>query len=259
MTNPIQTFLWLFEKGGDYSRLRVDLIQDTIDDLCIRIRERFPNSGLSRVGLELAKQGMLTDSIVRQLSRPYWPLRLLSIIGVIFIIGVVGILGSRTLQLAPGAEGSLEWIQAIEAAINEVIFLAIALYFLLTVEVRFKRQIALKALHRLRSIAHVIDMHQLTKDPAYVLAEAKPTPSSPIRTMSDFELVRYLDYCTELLSLTSKLAALYVQYLNDPVVLEAVNDLESLSDGLSHKIWQKITILDLAVPQSSGPELLKNE
>jgi hypothetical protein len=58
--------------------------------------------------------------------------------------------------------------------------------------------------------------------------------------------VRYLDYCSELLSLTSKVAALYVQHLNDAVVLAAVNDIESLAASLSHKIWQKIMIIGTA-------------
>jgi hypothetical protein len=62
--------------------------------------------------------------------------------------------------------------------------------------------------------------------------------------MSPFELTRYLDYCSEMLSLTSKLAALYAQNLPDPVVIDAVNEIESLTTNLSQKIWQKITILD---------------
>ena len=64
------------------------------------------------------------------------------------------------------------------------------------------------------------------------------------------ELARYLDYCAELLSLSSKLAALHVQYLNDPVVLDAVNDIETLAASLSNKIWQKIMILDIAIPET---------
>jgi hypothetical protein len=66
------------------------------------------------------------------------------------------------------------------------------------------------------------------------------------------QLGRYLDYCSELLSLTSKLAALYVQYRNDPIVLEAVSEVEQLSGDLSNKIWQKITLLD-ATRSEAGP------
>jgi hypothetical protein len=46
-----------------------------------------------------------------------------------------------------------------------------------------------------------------------------------------------------MLSLVGKVAALYVQDLDDPVVLGAVNDVENLTTGLSRKIWQKIMII----------------
>ena len=62
--------------------------------------------------------------------------------------------------------------------------------------------------------------------------------------MSKFEVTRYLDYCSEMLSLISKLAALYAQNLPDAVVIDAVNDIEELTTNLSSKIWQKITIID---------------
>jgi hypothetical protein len=99
-------------------------------------------------------------------------------------------------------------------------------------------------------VAHIVDMHQLTKDPDSVVATSVgDTPSSPRRAMSRGELGRYLDYCSELLSLTGKVAALFVQRFDDPVVLQSVNQIEDLTNGLSRKIWQKITLLEaLAVP-----------
>jgi hypothetical protein len=63
---------------------------------------------------------------------------------------------------------------------------------------------------------HVIDMHQLTKDPSMGVSVAGNTPSSPARTLSRFEITRYLDYCSEMLSLTSKVAVLYAQVFPDP-------------------------------------------
>jgi hypothetical protein len=100
----------------------------------------------------------------------------------------------------------------------------------------------LDALHRLRSLAHVIDMHQLTKDPTVILDTHK-TPASPERTMSQFELTRYLDYCSEMLAMVGKLAALYGERMRDGVVIDAVNDIETLTTSLGRKIWQKITII----------------
>ena len=47
--------------------------------------------------------------------------------------------------------------------------------------------------------------------------------------MGRHELMRYLDYCSEMLSLTNKLAALYAQNLPDSVVIDTVNDIEELT------------------------------
>jgi hypothetical protein len=87
-------------------------------------------------------------------------------------------------------------------------------------------------------------MHQLTKDPERITSPGPDTASSPARSLGPYELGRYLDYCSELLAVISKLAALHVQHFNDPVTLAAVSDIESLTTGLSGKIWQKITLLD---------------
>ena len=71
----------------------------------------------------------------------------------------------------------------------------------------------------LRSLIHVIDMHQLTKDPAALSADFKPTAHSPVRITNRQDLARYLDYCSEMLSITGKLAALFAQSVNDEVVV----------------------------------------
>ena len=46
-----------------------------------------------------------------------------------------------------------------------------------------------------------------------------------------------------MLSLIGKIGAYYVQDFDDPVALEAVNELEDLTTGLSQKMWQKIMIV----------------
>jgi hypothetical protein len=97
-------------------------------------------------------------------------------------------------------------------------------------------------------------MHQLTKDPDRYLLKATFTESSPKRTMTLFELGRYLDYCCDALALISKVAALYVQGFQDEGVLEAVDDIEDLTSGLTGKIAQKITVLnDIATRTGAAP------
>jgi hypothetical protein len=143
-------------------------------------------------------------------------------------------------------------VQISEAGLNVVILLGAAILFLITTERRIKRGRALRAIHELRALAHVIDMHQLTKDPERALVRTKNTASSPKPDLTPGELTRYLDYCSEMLSLLGKLAALYVQRFDDPVALAAVNDVEQLTNGLSRKIWQKISIVNAA---TSHPHL----
>jgi len=50
----------------------------------------------------------------------------------------------------------------------------------------------------------------------------------------------------------SKVAALYVQYFDDPVTLAAVNDVEQLTGSLSQKLWLKIEILERVAPHAQG-------
>ena len=222
----------------------------TIETLERRVAERFPGSGLRRLCRELLAIAGDAQHRVESIAHPNRPLRVGVGILITLILLIVGAALS-SLHLPATVNDFGAFAQALDAGINDVIFLGIAIFFLLSIERRIKRRRALAALHELRSIAHIVDMHQLTKDPESVAGNGPPTESSPERTMTRFELGRYLDYCSELLSLVSKIAALYVQRFDDEVVLGAVNEVETLTNGLSRKIWQKIMILDTAAGGSA--------
>jgi len=236
-----------------YSELQPALIIETAQRLEQRIGERFPGSGLGSVAAELHRIAGETERITQRLRRPIWPLRIATFAGVLVLILFALMLASLFVRVSPDVENLSELLQGVEAGINEVVFLSLAVFFLVSIEQRVKRRQALRALHRLRSIVHIVDMHQLTKDPQIVMGGVESTASSPQRSLTRFELARYLDYCSELLSLSSKLAALHVQYVNDHVVLDAVNDIETLAASLSNKIWQKIMILDTVAPDGARP------
>lgn len=227
-----------------YTELELSQVQETLRILERRIFERFPDFGLLRVAGALCVLADETAPVLEKLGAPSRLVRLFVGLGVVLLLllagGLFGLLGSMSIDV----DGQGSMLQAVESAAQDLIFLGLAIYFLLTVEGRLKRRVALRELRRLRAIVHIVDMHQLTKDPEHLLAPDKRTPSSPESQFSRFELSRYLDYCTELLSLSSKLAALYAQVMNDTVVLDAVNDIEVLASNLSSKIWQKIVILD---------------
>jgi hypothetical protein len=217
-------------------------IAATIERLCQRVEVRFPGSGLAGVCRELDAIAERAAQTSAWIGRPILPLRI--VVGLLVALILAGLVVTGAALRAPAEPLTLgELVQAIEAGVNDLVFVAIAVFFLLTLETRLKRRRALQAIHELRSIAHVIDMHQLTKDPEWVLDRGRETGILPARTMSRFELSRYLDYCSEALSLTGKVAALYMRDFDDPVALQAVNEVEALTTGLSRKIWQKLSIL----------------
>lgn len=228
--------------AATYRVLDEGKILGTLERLRNRIGERFPGSGLEDVASELMTVGREVSGCAAYIRAPNWPVRIATGVAAAGMIAVL-VLAAVNLQLPESVRGP-DVIQLLEAGINDIVFFGIAVYFLLTIETRLKRRKALGAIHQLRSLSHIVDMHQLTKDPERLLSVEPDTPSSPERTMAPSELGRYLDYCSELLSVTSKLAALMVQDFNDEVVLGAVNEIEELTTGLSGKIWQKIQLLE---------------
>jgi hypothetical protein len=224
-----------------YQRLEGALILKTLDKLHARILARFPNAGLVNVCAQLRETAAFSVRDASALAKPSAGWRAVSV--ALILAGIAAqVAAFRFIHVDTAALTVPEVVQGLEAAVNLAILFGGALWFVLTLEQRAKRQRVLDAVHRLRSLAHVIDMHQLTKDPTVVLDKHK-TAASPERTMTRFELTRYLDYCAEMLSLIGKLAALYGERMRDGVAIDAVNDIENLTTGLGRKIWQKITII----------------
>lgn len=222
--------------------LRDDRIIETIARLQRRISERFPESGLSRLCGELLDVARQAAERSAWIGRPIVWIRvcgyLVAPLLILLLIPVVRMIGLRDEELSLS-----EFVQTFEAGINEVILLFAAIYSLISLETRIKRRRALAAIHELRSIAHIIDMHQLTKDPERILRTWQSTDHSPAQRMTPLQLGRYLDYCSEMLSLTGKIAALYVKHFDDAVSVAAASEVEQLSTAMSRKIWQKLMIL----------------
>jgi hypothetical protein len=176
-------------------------------------------------------------------------------VGLILLAGVA--LLAWVGWLAHSLETSTELtnvMQGVDSATSLLIVLGGGAFYLSTFEGRWRRDRAMKGLHELRSIIHVIDMHQLTKDPSAF--GAPRTSSSPDRSMTPHQLLRYLGYCSELLSLASKVAALYADKLHDPAIVEAVGDIERLTSNLSQKIWQKIELIQERMPTRPASDAL---
>ena len=223
-----------------YRSIDLNEVVVTIVGLGVRVGERFPKSNFFKICLELRKIALDCDSQVTWISRPNMKIRT-GVAGVTIGTLLLSLYCLSHIDLKYQKLSTVEVIQLSETLVNGIILLSASIYFLFSVETRIKRSRALKALHELRSMAHIIDMLQLTKDPGMLDDNAIRTSHSPPREFTLFELNRYLDYCSEMFSLIGKLAAIYSERLPDPEIVSAASEIESLCSSLSRKVWQKMS------------------
>ena len=231
------------ERKREYKQLSTDRIIETTEKLQQRLAARFPDASLTRLCEDVVIVSRLAHQRAEEFRNPLIGLRILSVI-IVFAILSGTVLMVLALKHNTAEMTLVEFIQVLEAGINDIVLIGAAIFFLVTLEIRAKRKRALEAIHEIRAIAHIIDMHQLTKDPVYVVTDGLIGSAEGERPMTPFELSRYLDYCSEMLSLCGKIAAVYIQAFSDPVAIAAVNEIEGLTTGLSRKIWQKMLILE---------------
>ena len=222
-----------------FKNLDIDKVTAAIELLRLRVQERFPTANLLNVCNELKELSNNAKANIQHLNKPYVYFRIifsfLIILTIVLITYTIWHISSQDLP-----SNFQSFIATSEALMNELVMIGAAFYFIGKFENSLKQKKILYALQELRTIIHVIDLHQLTKDPTPILQHN--TEHSPERALSKSELNSYLDYCSEMLSLTSKVAATYGFNCNDQIVLETIHNIEVLSGTLSNKIWQKITI-----------------
>lgn len=231
-----------------YRTLNPVQIVSTLVKLQERIDQRFPDSGLSKVCGELVTVAQESGARVKDISEPNYFLRILS--ASLMAVGVSALIAvGSIIEFKQSSDNLFGVLEGIDSAFNILVLMGATAIFLWGLEARSRRQKALDDLHTLRSIVHVIDMHQLTKDPSakafvdYGQSRDGDTPASPERTMTPHELTRYLDYCSEMLSLSAKVAALYAQGSGDAIVVETASELGQVTTNMSGKIWQKIELV----------------
>lgn len=218
---------------------------ETAYRLCERIGARFPGRGIQRVAQELAA---LTEQVADTSAGTRRRSRLVragsrTLIAVVVLVALVAFGFAVEAAFTEAPDNGLDWLPLIESAVNDLVFVAIAVVVLHSVPERVQRTDLLAKLHRLRSLAHIIDMHQLTKEPESLRdAFASGTDGNDV-DLTPEQIEYYLEYCTELLSIVGKAAALCAEESQDEIVLSTVSTIETLTMSMSRKVWQKITVL----------------
>jgi hypothetical protein len=223
-------------------------VRETVLELEQRIAARFPHRGLRKSAADLvllieavdvgtaSTQGRVR--VARVVSRAVMALILAGT-----IVAVALALKDAVFNAAGQIRTSLDVLPLIETLINDLVFAGIAVFFLWSFPERIERGRLLNLLFQLRSAAHIVDMHQLSKDPEQLRPSFQMTSASRPLELDRDEMERYLDYCSEILALVGKTAALCAEESRDTVILETVARIETLTVGLSRKIWQKISTL----------------
>ena len=212
----------------------------TISKMANRVEEQFPSSGLSAVANEVAAVAEGTVARIAEIKKPRIGLRIG--VGIMVLLVLSGpLLFSFVLSFSEEVTNLGDFLEATDAGLHMLLVLAGGIFFLVGMENRMRRNQALDAIAEFRSLAHLVDLHQINKDPG--LDSLKPPEDDKRTVRSDEALASYLDFSGDLLSIVGKLAAYYAQNLSDRVVLDAVNEIETLTSSLSNKLWLKILVL----------------
>ena len=229
--------------GSRYQHLDSTAVCESTAALQKRVYARFPDRGLWEVCGELLG---LVDEVTSGggISRRRIRLaRLLSRLGIIMVLTIFGgaiVLAAVSIWQTPDSLGPVDWLPLLETVVNNLVFAGIAIFFLVAIPERLERARVLRLVHRLRSLAHVIDMHQLTKVPERLQRGSRADGGLDLTRE---QLAHYFDYCTEMLSLVGKTAALFAEDTTDGDVLDAVEGIETLTSDMARKVWQKIAII----------------
>jgi hypothetical protein len=213
----------------------------TSDNLAAWIDKDFNHSHLSVVAANVHRLTQEAVVTAERIRRPIWLLRI-GIWGLClaFVAGAVHQLVTHRLD---------EILHFLDETKGTALYFGAFLLAFITLEVRFKRRRAIKAVNELRAVAHIVDMHQLAKDQTIGEFREQTTPE---------KMESYLHACIALLALLSKIGQLYVEHFPDAVATQAVNEFEMIATGLSNKIWMKILSLKrpdgtLAIHEEAAP------
>lgn len=217
-----------------------------------QIAELFPGSGLEGVAKELVEVAHETRAQTHLISKPLWGLRI-GIGLLVLMVVCLPCVALGVIELTETKPQLWDFLEATDAGIHILLVLAGGILFLVATERRIQRKRAMSSLNELRSLAHIIDMHQMSKDPITRQTETTDPEVLRGRTVhTPVQLGQYLDFSADMLSIVGKLAALYPQNLDDRDVLVAVNEIESLSTSTARKVWQKLMILNQVMLSGAG-------
>ncbi len=225
-------------------RLDPAKIIQTAENLARRVSDRLPESTLAGLSADLAEIARVTDERARQARKPNLIIRgtgrlasALCIWGLWYIVDHI-----QTHLINAHLEfGTIsDLFEAADAGFNMLVGLAGVLWFLVTIEARFKRKQALAHIGELLEFIQLIDVTQL-----YYTPELYKSNASPDSTRLKFDHT-YLLFCNEMLGVIGNLAPLYTRGNMDDSVWRATSDVVMLANAIQGRLFAKSEAIRLA-------------
>ena len=229
-------------KESSADKLDPDKLCNAIQKLQRLVKKRFPKSTFYKTTMKLSEVAEKAKAVAKDFGGVkraiWWTVIIIAPIALLFLMSSL-LLIYLPIESKSTQTGLLDYSETIGLFVDWIILsvlgsLAIRKKYRLN-----RRKPAMQTLHQLRSIAHLIDLTQHNKN--YQTVKDKTLPLE--KRMSAEDCIRYLNYSSQALSLTGKVAAIMIEDYNDSGVIAAVCELDTICNGISVKIWQKIETL----------------
>jgi hypothetical protein len=220
-------------------RLDPSRIVGTADNLARRVGEKFPESNLAGLAVELAGIARVTDERTRRARSPNHVIRVACVVAI--LVSLLGLLFLVRHIHARWEFGTItEVLEAADGGVNILIVLAGGLWFMITFEARVKRKQALAFIGELLEFVQLIDVTQLYHTPEFYTSEHSPGGAAP-----RFDDNTYLLFCTEMLAVIGNLAPLYNRGNMDDSVWRAASDVVMLANSIEGRLLSKAEAIRL--------------
>ena len=221
-------------------------IIETAEKLARSIGASLPGSVLAGLAVELVRIARDTDRQVRQARRPILVIRIASVTAIGCGLLGIGFLLNRIHFRWEFGSTFTELFEVTGAAVNFLVMLSGALWFLVTFENRVKCNRALASIQELREFIHVVDATQL-----YYTPDMYDEGGSSANKLRRFDHT-YLLYCSQILGLVGNLAALHTRGAAGDSIMRASADVEMFATALTGKLYNKAEFVRLSAKSDSN-------
>lgn len=213
-----------------------------------RIDERFAKHHLSKLAKEMASLSEVAGLQARDLGRPLYWARFISILLAVVFLGVL-VGAFRFLELPGGAMSVSDGWSIFES----VLVIGSIIAFLLNKERRVKRKRVRQVVQELGKYSDLVMQLQADKDPERFLSSYSKKDHSPDLKIHRLEdIPKYLDYCEEILMMIAGFASLYSQNCEDQESLASLQRVQNLCNERTLCLAAKLARTTDAIKYSEG-------